>query len=223
MYACQLLLHIAYRLLKPFASSAPSESLLADRERAFLHPIQLVKPVHLGNYVSDQSTETVVRQHRAPEFFRQTRSGLRHRGYGNASENIVQKFQLESAPYRFGNDPDARAREKRGNIRHESVEACRPATRPQRGKQFSRNVSNNIQYDSPFFEDWIGDFDEAGEVLLLHHPLERSHDDYAPGCRRRDAALVRDPSCIAWRERQRSIVVQVCAQGPPVLVGDGRE
>src|ERR1700704_4284479 len=100
------------------------------------------------------------------------------------------------------------------------MKACRPTARSQRGKQFLRNISKNIQFDSVFLEDWIRDFDEAGEIFPLHYPLERSHDDHAPGCCRGDAALARDPSGVAWREGQRALLVQTCAQGPPVLVGD---
>jgi hypothetical protein len=99
LIARQLLLHVGYRLPKAFAPGAPSESLLAERECALLHPIQLIEPVHMGNYLPDQSIETAMRQHRLPKLIGQARSGLRHRGDGHPSEDVVQEFQLEPSAY----------------------------------------------------------------------------------------------------------------------------
>src|SRR5258706_2015596 len=223
MNARQLSLYIGYRLTKPLTPDAPPELRFAVRKRPLLHPIQLIKPINVGDNFLDQSWKTVVRQHRALEFFRQTRSGLRHRRYGYASENIVQKFELEPASYRLGNDRDACARQERRGIGHESVEACRPTTGLQRGDERLRSISDDIQFNSVFLENRICDLDKAGEVFLLHHPLERSHDDHSPGCCRSDAPLARDPSREARRERQRAILVQTSAQGQSVLVGNRRQ
>jgi len=172
LIACQLLLHVGYRLVKPFAPGAPSESLLAERESALLHPIQFIEPVHMGNYFPDLTIEAAVRQHRAPKLIRQARSGLRHRGYGHPSEDVVQEFQLESPAYRFRNDPDARAGKERRDIGHESMKVRRSTTRSQRRKKFSGNISNDVQFNLVVLEDWIRDLDETSEVFLLHHPLE---------------------------------------------------
>src|SRR6202050_1260763 len=100
------------------------------------------------------------------------------------------------------------------------MEMSRSATWPKGGEKGLRHFADDVQLDSVFLENRIGDLYEAGDVLLLHYPMERTHDDHAPRRGRGDAPLACDPAVVSGRERQRAPVVGIGAQRPAVLVGN---
>src|ERR1700691_2510581 len=100
------------------------------------------------------------------------------------------------------------------------MEMSRSATWPKGGEKGLRHFADDVQFDSVFLENRIGDLYEAGDILLLHYPMERTHDDHAPRRGRSDAPLARDPPVVSRGERQHANVVGIGPQRAAVLLGN---
>ena len=218
-----LLLHFSDRLPQLIAARVPAVTLLGKRERALLHPIEFLEPIHVGHDRAHQILEGVAGQQGAAQFGRQSRSRLRKGRDGQASEDVVQELELEAPADALGHDAEACSRKEGFDIRDEAVETRRATSRAQLGQEIGRDLADHVELDPVFQEHGIGEGEKRTRFSRFTTQWKDPIRMTRRGVSGADAASGRTPAVIPGREDDRARVVQRGAQGAPVLVADGGE